>query len=120
MKPADISSAVADWPKVTEDEPFGPGVAVYKVAGKVFAILQGENHPPQVTLKCEPALAMELRAQFPAVHPGYHMNKTHWNTVVLDGSIPEPELHDMLEHSYARVVAGLPKAVRAGIALRND
>lgn len=115
MTPDEITAYVRDWPKVTEEEPFGPHVLVYKVAGKVFAILQGVEQPYRVTLKCEPSLALELRAQFPAVTAGYHTNKKHWNTVTLDGTVPEEELKDMLDHSYERVLAGLPKAVRAAI-----
>lgn len=118
MTPDEITGYVRDWPRVTEEEPFGPGVLVYKVAGKVFVILQGVEEPHRVTLKCEPSLALELRAQFPAVTAGYHVNKKHWNTVTLDGTVPEDELRDMLEHSYERVVAGLPKAVRE--ALKNS
>lgn len=100
-------------PEVTEEEPFEPGIPVFKVAGKVFAILQPDSDPvSQVTLKCEPGLALELRAQYPSVTEGYHVNKKHWNTVLLDGTVPDDEVRDMIEHSYRRVVAGLPKAAR--------
>ena len=100
-------------PEVTEGEPFGPGVPVFKVAGKVFAILAPEAEPvPQVTLKCEPSLALELRAQFGSVIPGYHTNKKHWNTVLLDGTVPAEEIREMVEHSYRRVVESLPRAAR--------
>ncbi|MBM7774870.1 putative DNA-binding protein (MmcQ/YjbR family) [Actinokineospora baliensis] len=118
MGSSDFTAVIGDWPLVTLEEPFRPGVLVYKVAGKVFAILQGDN-PAQVTLKCEPGWALELRAQFDAVIAGYHMNKRHWNTVLLDGRVPEEELRDMVEHSYDLVVAGLPKAVRANITPRK-
>ena len=107
---------IAGWalglPDASEGQPFGPDVTVYKVANKMFAILQPDGEPPQVTLKCEPGLALELRAQFPAVIAGYHVNKRHWNTVLLDGSVPTDELRDMVEHAYRQVVAGLPKAER--------
>jgi predicted DNA-binding protein (MmcQ/YjbR family) len=86
------------------------------VAGKVFAILHPEDDNPRVTLKCDPSLALELRAQFPAVSEGYHTNKKHWNTVLLDGTVPEDEVRDMVEHSYDRVVDGLPKYVRVRLA----
>ncbi len=112
MTPEDISRAALALPGTDMDHAFGPEVDVFKVAGKVFAIMQPGGDPPQVTLKCEPGLALELRAQFPAVIPGYHTNKKHWNTVLLDGSVPGDELRDMVEHAHARVVAGLPKAVR--------
>lgn len=113
MTPSDIISLARALPDVTEEEPFGPEIPVFKVAGKVFAILQPDADPmAQVTLKCEPGLALELRAQFPAVVEGYHVNKKHWNTVRLDGSVPADEISDMVEHSYRRVVDTLPKARR--------
>lgn len=111
MKPQDVTAIAMALPEVTEEEPFSPGVPVYKVAGKVFAILQPDD-VAQVTLKCEPSLALELRAQFPAVVAGYHVNKKHWNTVTMDGSVPDDELHDMVEHAYDQTVAGLPRYVR--------
>lgn len=113
MTPQEIGDLARGLPEVTEEEPFGPGTPVFKVAGKVFAILQPAPDPvPQVTLKCEPSLALELRAQFPSVIEGYHVNKRHWNTVLLDGTVPVDEVRDMVEHSYRRVVEGLPKATR--------
>lgn len=115
MDSQEISDLALGFPATAEDYPFGPDAPVYKVAGKVFAILQPDGDAPQVTLKCEPSLALELRAQFPAVGEGYHVNKKHWNTVLLDGSVPEDELREMVEHSYQRVVSGLPKAVREGL-----
>jgi predicted DNA-binding protein (MmcQ/YjbR family) len=115
MTPKQLTDQALALPEVNEEEPFGPGVSVYKVAGKVFAILHPADDP-KVTLKCDPALALELRAQFPAVTAGYHANKRHWNTVLLDGTVPEDELRDMVEHSYDRVVDGLPKYVRTRLA----
>lgn len=112
MRPKDITDHALSLPEVSEEEPFSPGVVVYKVAGKVFAILQPDDDVPRVTLKCEPSLALELRAQFPAVTAGYHVNKKHWNTLTLDGSVPDDEVRDMVDHAYDRVVAGLPKYVR--------
>lgn len=112
MTPQEIEGCALGLPEATEDHPYGPDSTVYKVADKSFAILQPSTDPPQVTLKCEPSLALELRAQFPAVIEGYHVNKKHWNTVLLDGTVPDDELRDMVEHAYHRVVAGLPKATR--------
>lgn len=120
MTPQEITDAALGLPECTEDQPFGPETFVYKVAGKVFVILSPEGEPPQVTLKCEPSLALELRAQFPAVIEGYHVNKTHWNTVLLDDSVPDDEVRDMVEHSYRRVVAGLPKAARERVSRQVD
>lgn len=101
------------FPEATQENPFGPGVDVYKVAGKMFALVGGDPDSPSVSLKCEPVLAVELRAEYPAVTPGYHLNKAHWNTVRLDGTVPEDVLYEMVEHSYDRVVAGLTRAERA-------
>jgi predicted DNA-binding protein (MmcQ/YjbR family) len=95
-----------------EDYPFGDGVAVFKVAGRMFALVSLDASPGSVNLKCDPELALELRALHPAVRPGYHMNKRHWNTVDLDGSIEGDDLREMIEHSYELVVDGLPRAAR--------
>lgn len=101
-----------------EDFPFGPDIYVYKVVGKVFAILSESLLPgsagrlASVNLKCEPAEALMLRQIFPAITPGYHMNKQHWNTVLLDGTVPENELKRQIDQSYQLVVATLPKAKR--------
>jgi predicted DNA-binding protein (MmcQ/YjbR family) len=87
---------------VTESFPFGDDTLVFKTDGKIFALvnLGGDL---SINLKCEPSLALELRERYPAVTPGYHMNKTHWNTVNLDGSIPDREIFSWIDHSYERV-----------------
>jgi predicted DNA-binding protein (MmcQ/YjbR family) len=102
-------------PGSTEDYPFGDEVAVFKVAGKVFALVPLAGSPASVSLKCDPGLAADLRQRYPAVTPGYHLNKRHWNTVTLDGSVPGEELLDLIDHSYQLVVAGLPRAERAAL-----
>jgi predicted DNA-binding protein (MmcQ/YjbR family) len=104
------------FPETSEEQPFGPSVDVYKVVGKVFAILSPEDTPPAISLKCEPLLAIELREEFEAVIPGYHLNKSHWNTVILDGSVPDSEIKKMITHSYKQVIAGLPKATRQRVS----
>lgn len=81
----------------------------------MFATLAYEALPARMNLKCEPERAPELRERYPAVEPGYHMNKKHWNTVVLDGSIPEAEIIEMIATSYRLVVAGLTKRQRAAL-----
>ena len=101
---------------VTEDSPFGPEHIVFKVGGKMFALLAFEEVPPTANLKCNPDLALELRDRYEQVRPGYHMNKKHWNTVEIDLGIPEAELCKMIDHSYELVVQGLPKAQREGIS----
>jgi len=105
-----------------EDFPFGPDAYVYKVVGKVFAILSEQRIAPvnsgqpsriaSINLKCDPSEALMLRQIFPAITPGYHMNKQHWNTVLLDGSVPQNEIKRMIENSYTLVVKSLPKAQR--------
>lgn len=100
------------------DYPFGPEAAVFKVVGKMFALVAWQDEPLTISLKCDPEDALQFRAMFPAVIPGYHMNKRHWNTITLDGSVPDEMLDDMIDASYALVVKGLRKADRN--KLRED
>jgi predicted DNA-binding protein (MmcQ/YjbR family) len=95
----------------TEGYPFGPGALVFKVGGKIFAILGDSS----VSLKCEPALAIVLRENHPAVTPGYHLSKRHWNTVELDGTVPDEELGDWIDDSFALAVASLTRAQRGAL-----
>src|SRR5437868_7646990 len=97
----------------TESMPFGEGVLVFKVAGKIFALATLDEIPATVNLKCDPDVALELRDQYEQVRPGYHMNKKHWNTVEIDSGVPEAELSRMIDHSYELVVKSLPKTARA-------
>lgn len=106
-------------PEAQKDFPFGPDVAVMKVRGKMFATLGDEQGEGRMNLKCDPDQALALRDIFEAVIPGYHMNKKHWNTIKLDGSIPVGEIQRMIDHSYALVVGGLPKKVREAMAVRH-
>jgi predicted DNA-binding protein (MmcQ/YjbR family) len=110
----DVLDLCAALPGAVEDYPFGEGVAVFKVGGRMFALVPLEGSPGSVNLKCDPDLALELRARYPAVRPGYHQNKRHWNTVDLDGSL-DGELREMVEDSYALVVSRLPRAQREGL-----
>jgi predicted DNA-binding protein (MmcQ/YjbR family) len=96
-----------------ETFPFGPENSVFKVAGKMFALSRLKGKPLRVSLKCEPELAEGLRAAHEAIIPGYHLNKRHWNTVILDGSLPENMVLEMIEDSYDLVVAKLPKSTQA-------
>ena len=99
-------------PRATEGTPFGPDVLVFKVRGKMFALAALEEVQTTVNLKCEPALALDLRDRYEQVQPGYHMNKKHWNTVEIDSGIPDAELRKMIDHSYELVTKSLPKAER--------
>lgn len=101
---------------VSEEIPFGPQALVYKVGGKMFALLAWELTPLRVTLKCEPERAVELRSVFPAIRGAYHFNKRHWNMIELNGTVPTAEVLAMVDHSYELVVARLPRAVREGLA----
>jgi predicted DNA-binding protein (MmcQ/YjbR family) len=98
-----------------ETFPFSPGTSVFKVAGKMFALSRLTGDPLSVSLKCEPLLAEELRAAHPAIIPGYHLNKRHWNTVRIDGSLPDRMIADLVEDSYDLVVSKLPRARRQAL-----
>jgi predicted DNA-binding protein (MmcQ/YjbR family) len=112
----DVLEACAGMPGADEDYPFGDGVAVFKVGGRMFALVPLEGSPESVNLKCDPELALQLRDRYPSVRPGYHQNKRHWNTVELDGSVDGDEIRWMIEHSYELVVRGLPAAARAALS----
>ena len=105
----------ADRPGAVETYPFGPDTAVFKVGGKMFALIPSSADPPTVSLKCDPDWAEVLRNAYDAVRPGYHLNKKHWNTVVLDGSIPDDEVEELIAHSYELIVESLPQRVRASL-----
>jgi len=99
---------------VSEEFPFDNETLVFKVMGKVFALTDVSEFR-SINLKCDPEKAVELRDQFPAVVPGYHMNKKHWNTIMLDGSIPDRLLKTWIDHSYDLVVLSLPKKDRLSL-----
>lgn len=97
--------------------PFGPDAQVFKVGGKIFAILAETEDPLRINLKCDPDEAMALRDVFESVIPGYHMNKKHWNTVIMQGDVPDGEVERMIDNSYSLVVQSLTKAQRASLAV---
>ena len=99
-------------PAAEEDFPFDTTTLVLKVSGKMFALLGIDQEPLRINLKCDPLKAELLRERYPAILPGYHMNKRHWNTVVLDGSLGDKMVRELIDESYALVVRGLPKARR--------
>ena len=101
--------------EATKDFPFGPEVAVFKIRGKMFATLGIARGIANMNLKCDPNQALALRDIFAAVEPGYHMNKKHWNTIVLDGSIPVGQIQLMIDQSYDLVVSKLTKAQRISL-----
>jgi predicted DNA-binding protein (MmcQ/YjbR family) len=97
---------------VTEDFPFGESTLVFRVKNKIFLLVSLDSTPLQFNAKSEPDKAVELREQYDAVQPGYHMNKKHWNTVVIDGSIPSALIKEMIDDSYNLIVESLPKKLR--------
>jgi predicted DNA-binding protein (MmcQ/YjbR family) len=118
--PVGLRDLCLRFPGSAETFPFGPGTSVFKVAGKMLALSRLAETPLRVSLKCEPDLAEQLRAAHPAVLPGYHLNKRHWNTVLLDGSIPLQTVADMTEDSYDLVVSRLPLPRRRALGWEPD
>lgn len=106
-------------PEAWEDFPFYPDVAVMKIGRKMFATLVDQDGIARMNLKCDPDEALILRDIFPAVLPGYHMNKRHWNTIILDGSMPRGEIERMIDNSYSLVVRGLPARERRALEIRH-
>jgi predicted DNA-binding protein (MmcQ/YjbR family) len=120
MRAAELRDHCLAFPGSAETFPFGSETSVFKVAGKMFALSQLAQRPLQVSVKCDPLLAEQLRDMHPAVLPGYHLNKRHWNTVILDGSIPDRMIKDIVEDSYDLVVSGLPRSRRQALGWRAD
>jgi predicted DNA-binding protein (MmcQ/YjbR family) len=120
MRPSALRDHCLAFPGAVETFPFGPETSVFKVAGKMFALSRLTEAPLRVSLKCDPLLAVQLRDAHPAVLPGYHLNKRHWNTVTIDGSLPEPMVKDMIEDSYDLVVSQLPVSRRRALGWRTE
>jgi predicted DNA-binding protein (MmcQ/YjbR family) len=95
---------------VTEEFPFNEETLVFKVMGKIFLLASLESIPLQINLKCGPEKAIELREEYESVQPGYHMNKKHWITVTIDGSIPAKHISEWIDNSYNLVKIGLKKS----------
>jgi predicted DNA-binding protein (MmcQ/YjbR family) len=100
---------------VTEETPFGPDTLVFKVGGKVFALTDIETFG-SINLKCDPERAVELREQHEYVLPGWHMNKKHWNTVLIGTGVPLGQLQELIDHSYDLVRTSLPRKLREELA----
>jgi len=98
-------------PGVTEEFPFDENTLVFKVMGKMFALTDLVDKF-SLNLKCDPERAIELREQFSSIKPGYHMNKAHWNTILMDGSLSQKLILELIDHSYQLVVEKLPKNKR--------
>lgn len=98
-----VEDYILSMPNARLDYPFGKDVAVYKTGDKMFALISEGKTPVQISLKCDPQLAVTLREKYESVMPGYHLNKKHWNTIVLSGQLNWEEIQDLIRHSYQLV-----------------
>ncbi|MBC7707847.1 MmcQ/YjbR family DNA-binding protein [Polaromonas sp.] len=98
-----LEAYILSMPNARLDYPFGKDVAVYKVGDKMFALISETKQPLQLSLKCDPGLALVLREKYDEIMPGYHLNKKHWNTIIMAGQVPENEIEDLIRHSYLLV-----------------
>ncbi|RXK83524.1 MmcQ/YjbR family DNA-binding protein [Filimonas effusa] len=117
MNIEDLRDYCLSLPEAAEDFPFGEDTIVFKIRGKIFLLCGLDSNPLQFNVKCDPDEALELREQYPAVQPGYHMNKKHWNTVAVDGTLNLQQLRKMIVNSYKLAIKSLPKKDREGLGL---
>jgi predicted DNA-binding protein (MmcQ/YjbR family) len=120
MDAADLRERCLGHAGAVEEFPFGPQTSVFKVAGKMFALSALSRTPLEVSLKCDPGLAVQLRSSYPAIRAGYHLNKRHWNTITLDASLEDRLVGDLIEDSYDLVVSALPRRVREELGWAAD
>ena len=120
MGPNELRDHCLSFPGAHETFPFGPRTSVFKVDGRMFALTQLGADSLRVSVKCEPELAEALRGTHAAVLPGYHLDKRHWNTVVIDGSLADETVRDMIEDSYDLVVSKLPRVRRRALGWPGD
>jgi predicted DNA-binding protein (MmcQ/YjbR family) len=119
VTPGELKAVCLAHPGSQEEFPFGPQTSVFKVAGKIFAISPLGEDVLKVSLKCDPGLAEQLRDAYEAIGPGYHLNKRHWNTVVVD-RVDRQLLVDMVEDSYDLVVEKLPRKTRVRLGWSGE
>jgi predicted DNA-binding protein (MmcQ/YjbR family) len=113
VTPGELRAFCLSFNAAVEDFPFTPETSVFKVLGKMFALTALDGRPLTVNLKCDPEDAVRLRTDHEGlIVPGWHMNKRHWNTVTVDGGLPDRLVKELIEDSYDLVVAGLPRAER--------
>ena len=112
MQPAALLDYLAAKPGATPSYPFDATTRVYKVGNKMFALVSEDQDPLRINLKCDPDQALALRAQYESVLPGYHMDKKHWNTLVLDGSLGDTLVKELIDHSYDLILDSLPKKIQ--------
>jgi predicted DNA-binding protein (MmcQ/YjbR family) len=118
MEPAQLRAFCLSLLGAVETFPFGPETSVFKVGGKMFALSRLDADELSISLKCEPHIAEALREAHAAVRPGWHLNKRHWNTVAVDGSLPDRQVQEMIEDSWDLVVERLPVKVQRGLRPR--
>lgn len=111
MNIEDLREYCLQKPAAEETMPFGEDTLVFKVSGKIFLLISLKE-ANRFNVKCDPDLAIELRESYSEVQPGFHMNKTHWNTVFMDGNLSEKQLLEMIDHSYRLIVKSLPKKIQ--------
>lgn len=116
MSPSTLSDLLLSLPHVEQSEPFGYGVFVQKVGGKMFALYTDDDDGLRLNLKCDPDRAVALRERHESIIPGYHMNKKHWNTLILDGSLPAGLVKELIRHSYDLVFASLTAKTRKSLS----
>lgn len=120
MSPTELREYCLSFAGAQETFPFGPNTSVFKVAGKMFALSQLGAESLRISLKCEPQLAQALREAHAEVLPGYHLNKRHWNTVIVDGALPEQTIKNLVEDSYDLVAGQLPASRRRELWAASD
>jgi predicted DNA-binding protein (MmcQ/YjbR family) len=120
VSPEQLRTVCLSFRGSQETCPFGPETSVFKVAEKIFALSALEAEPLSVSVKCEPLLAEQLRAEFTAITAGYHLNKRHWNTIRIDGTIADQLIAEMIEDSYDLIVSKLSSGRRRGLGWRGD
>ena len=113
----ELEAFLSAKPGTSREQPFGPDVLVFKAGGKIYALVAWEKQPLEISLKCDPENALFLRARFSAVRPGYHLNKKHWNTITLNGSIPDNAVKEMINESYDLVLQSLNKKQRENLTV---
>lgn len=119
MTQEQLRKHLLEKPETTEELPFGPEALVFKVAGKMFALIAWEQDPIYISMKCDPDRAVALRETYPAIKAAYHFDKTHWNMVYVDGTLTDDQITELIDHSYDLVVKKLKKADRDRILGRG-
>jgi predicted DNA-binding protein (MmcQ/YjbR family) len=117
---ARVAAYCGSRPGISRSTPFGPRPLVFKAAGKMFALVGERDGQAAVSLKCDPDRSALLRASFPSITPGYHLNKTHWNTIVLDGSVPESLVKELIDHAHELVTAKATRTPRPRAARKRS